>query len=405
MANQAWMEAYQNRFANVDAFGRGRVSLPNSQFDYQNQYNSGPLVWYEKIAGGATSTHLPNEASVQMAVAASGDSIIRQSAQYYRYHPGKSQTVLITGVLGAPQDNIDRRIGYFDSANGVFFELSGSTMSAVVRTKASGTVVNNKTAQSDWNVDKMDGSGPSGLVLDPAKTNIFFIDLEWLGVGRVRFCLNINGNTFVCHESYHANLLTSVYMATANLPLRYELAATGTTTGATMKAICATVLSEGDGDLESYYSHVASNGITPVSVTTRRAILSVRPKATFNSITNRSLIYLEKMDITAATNNGYWELVYGGTLGGTPSWTSCGTESVAERDVSGTTVTGGEILDCGYVLAGSGSQRLGSGTLKTIRYPLVLDIDGLNPKNLSLVVTSFTGTCSATGAMVLKEIY
>lgn len=396
------------KFAEVDAFGRGRVSLPFTQFDYQNQYNEGPLVWETAVVGTGAIAQRPAEASVRLTTGgtAGAASVVRQTRQYFRYRPGKGQYILMTGVFGAPATNVLKRIGYHDGASGVFFQQTSTGLSVGVRSSTSGSVVDTLVVQADWSVDPMDGTGPSGIVLDQTKAQILYFDLEWLGVGRVRFGLNVGGNTYIVHEQKHSNLISMVYMGTCNLPLRYEIMNTGTAAAATtIDQICASVMTEGGADDEGFYTHSVGNGITGISVTTRRAALSIRPKATFNSIVNRGKIDLETFDLAVSGNSVYWEIIYNGTIGGTPTWNSAGDNSIVEFDIAGTTITGGEVIAAGYAVTGTGSAK---GTLsKAIsdKFPLTLDIAGANPKNMSIVCTSFTGTAACSGAMTFKEYY
>jgi len=225
----------------VDAFGRGRVSQPTTIFDSQPQYDKQPLLWDEKIGDAASATHLPNESAVELAVTnAAASSVIRQTKEYFRYQPGKSQLILCTFVMGAPVDDVLKLVGYGDDDNGMFMGQDGAGTFMLLRSNVTGSVDDSrKFYQADWNVDPMDGTGPSGYTLDTTKAQILVIDLEWLGVGRVRMGLNIDGTTFYVHEFLNANVLDSTYTTTANLPIRYQLSNTAPNGGpATMKQIC-----------------------------------------------------------------------------------------------------------------------------------------------------------------------
>ncbi len=392
----------------LDAFGRLRTSSPFVLFDSQNQYNDGSaLFWQNTLTGGGTVTHLPNESSVSMAVtSASGDKVSRQTKQYFHYQPGRSQIAVFTAVLGAKKTGVRQRGGYFDDSNGAFFEQDANNLKVVVRSNTTGSPVDTAVNQSSWNIDKFDGTGPSGVTLDASKAQIFVIDLQWLGVGRVRFGFVINGELLYCHQVFNANALTSVYMTTANLPVRFELENTSSASGSTtMKQICCMVASEGGYDKVGL-AHSISNGISGKSITARNAILSIRPKATFNSIVNRALVLPNDFDLLVATNNILWELVYNGTLGGSPSWTSAGTNSVVEYDTAGTTVTGGELIDAGFIPAGTKNNP--SPDLSNIflsKLPLCLDASGANPTIFSIVATPFTGTATVNAALSWREIY
>lgn len=387
-------------FTSRDIFGRFRTSDPETLFDSTYHVDKAPLLYEETVVGTGLGTHLPNEACVRMRVSASGDSIVRQSRQYIRYQPGKSQLCLFTFDAGAPVTNARQRIGLFDAQNGVFVQRDGAALSVVRRTYTSGTVSDaSAVAQADWNIDPLDGTGPSGIILDFTKSQILFINFQWLGVGAVVIGFDIDGELIPVHRFTHANEASSVYATTMNLPVRYENVATGTLAGnSDLKAICATVISEGGFQDARGYPASVSNGISAIGVTTRRPILSIRPSATFNSIVNRTMIVLDSLDITASGNSAYWELVYNGTLSTTPSWTSVSDTSI-EADMASTAISGGLVIQSGFVTAGSGSTRQSIRNGIVSRLPLTLDAAGANPINLSVVVTSMTGTASVSAAL------
>jgi len=387
---------------NFDAFGRLRTSAPYTLFESQNQYNTSSLLWEDVVTGGATSAHQSASSTVRLRVSTSGDKLVRQTRQYFRYRPGKSQFVAITFQSDSTNDtDVRRRVGYFDASNGAFFEQVGTTLKLCVRNGGSDTC----TSQGSWDMDRLDGTGSSGYTLNILKSQILLIDLQWLGVGRVRFGFDIDGKAVLAHQVLNANAITATYMATANLPLRYEVEATGAvSTNHNLYAICATVQSEGGFEAELGYPRGAGSG-TAISVTTRRNVIAIRPKATFNSIVNRGLIVFESADLSAATNSAYCELIYNPTLGGTPSWASAGTNSIVEYDVAGTTITGGDVLAGWFTIAGSGSARGIGGKDLSQSLPLTLDTAGANPIVLSVACTSFTGTASVTAAMNWRELW
>lgn len=229
-----------------DAFGRMRVSSPFTLFDSQNRYLNGNQ-FAQKIAGGGTYTYDANSSSFTLAVgSANGDSVISQCRTVQVYQPGKSLLVLNTFAMGTLLTGCRQRVGYFTSGDGIYFEADGDDLYLVIRSSVTGSPVNTRIAQADWNQDPMDGSGPSGITLDPTRTQIFWCDIEWLGVGSVRTGFVINGIFYICHVFNHANTETTVYMTTATLNCRYEITNTAATAGAvTMRQICSTVISEG----------------------------------------------------------------------------------------------------------------------------------------------------------------
>ena len=391
----------------VDAFGRMRVSDPVTVFDSGHQYLVNPLVWETITAGTGSVSHLPDESTALLSTGgtASGARAALQTKAYHRYQPGKSQLVMQTAVFGEPAENVVRRYGYFDDENGLFFEQTAEGMHVVVRSSATGAVVEQRVNQADWNLDKLDNAitSPSRIVADWSKAQIFLTDMEWLGVGRVRFGIVLGGEIVYVHEFAHINDLSGVYMTTANLPVRAEIENTGVAAAtATMKQICVTVMSEGGQEEDRAFLHSVGNGITTVPVTIRRAVLSIRPKLTINGRTNRGQVVPREFAVFS-DSNAYYEVVLGGTLGGTPVWNSVPGGSAVEFDVAGTTVTGGVVVESGYVTTGGGAARGSGGDDLLGRLPLVLNAAGTAADVLSVVVTSFSGTAATSAAATWKE--
>jgi hypothetical protein len=232
---------------NVDAFGRLRVSNPFTLFDSQSRFAADIHYSYVTATGG-TTTYNTNQSSVSLSTTtASGSAALAQTLRVFPYQPGKGMLTLQTFVMAAAQSNLTQRVGLFSAYNGIYLEQGPNGVTFVIRTYTGGSVNNTRyVAQANWNGDKLNGLGPSGITLDLTKTQILWFDIEWLGVGNVRCGFIINGEYVVCHTFQNANINTLVYMQTATLPLRFEISNTASTASAsTLTMICATVISEG----------------------------------------------------------------------------------------------------------------------------------------------------------------
>jgi hypothetical protein len=396
---------------NNDSFGRARVGIPSTQYEYSFQYNKAPIIWDERITGSGSSTHVQLESSVALNTGSTTDTngITRQTFQYFRYRPGKSLEFQETFVFNVITTNVIKRVGYFDDLNGVYFEQDGENdvYKIVKRSYVTGSVVNTEIAQSNWNVDTLDGSGRSGITADFTKVQILSVNLQWLGVGSIVCGFVINRTFYPVHIFNHANTIDTVYMTTANLPLRYEIFNRGTA-GApdTMKQICSTVITNGGVDEEVSYIHSVQNVAIKASIgTTFTNLINIRPKATFNSIVNRGQILPASIEINnTGTGTLLYELVYNATIAGTPAYNSAGANSITEFDIAGTTISGGEIIDSGQVIS-SNQVKSGQKSSIGVKYPIALDIDGANPKNLVLAVRALTGTVDAVGSITFAENY
>ena len=390
---------------NIDAFGRLRVSSPYTLFDSSHRFADNGL-WSTATATGGAATFNSSQGLVDLVVtAASGSEVVRETTKVFSYQPGKSLLVLNTFVMSAAKTNLRQRVGYYGAENGYYLEQNDSTVSFVERSSVSGSLVNTPVAQASWNVDPLNGSGPSGITLDLTKAQILFMDLEWLGVGTVRMGFIINGNFYVCHKFHHANLITSTYITTASLPLRYEITNTAATSGAsTLKQICSSVLSEGGYELNGLQQAIGIPINTPRTLGTAGTfypVISLRLKSTRLD----GIIILTALSIMPITTGNYnWQVIATGTTtGGT--WTSAGTNSSVEYNITGTTFAGGRILASGFFNAtNQGASQV--DILKEALFKFQLERNALTstPFELTLVVASDSASDTVVASMDWEEI-
>jgi len=344
---------------NVDAFGRLRTSAPYTLFDSQNRYAIDNQFDTSTATGGST-TYLPNESSVQMDVTtSSGSEVVRQTYRCMPYQPGKGLLCLATFVMNTAKTGLRQRVGYFGTQNGVFIQQADSTVSFVLRSYISGSVSDARAInQADWNGDKLDGTGVSGYTLDLTKAQILWMDFEWLGVGSVRCGFIIDGQYFVCHTFENANDITSVYMTTAILPVRYEITNTAATASASsLKQICSSVVSEG-GYEQTSIEHVARRTTTRTSIsTTFLPLVSIRLASTALN----AVVLPVKFNVMPTSTGDDFEVILAKNSTGLTgaSWAAVASDANVEMDTSATAMTVGTIVDLQYVKASNQS----SGTI------------------------------------------
>ena len=391
---------------NFDAFGRLRVSNPFTLFDSSHRFADNGL-WSTGTATGGTATFNSAQGLVDLAVtAASGSEVIRETIKVFSYQPGKSLLAISTFVMSPAKTNLRQRVGYYGAANGYYLELNNSTVSFVERTSVSGSLVDTPVTQASWNVDPMNGSGPSGITLDLTKAQILFMDLEWLGVGTVRIGFIIDGNYYVCHKFHHANLIATTYITTASLPLRYEITNTGATSGvSTLKQICSTVLSEGGYELRGAQQAVGTPIATPKNLATASTfypIVSIRLKSTRLD----AIVVATAISVIADTAGNYnWQVVVGGTTTGGGAWTNAGANSSVEYKLDGTSFTGGRILASGYFTS-TASTSVSVDILRAALFNNQLERDGLTgtPYEFTVILAAGTNNETAFVSMDWEEI-
>jgi hypothetical protein len=334
----------------TDAFGRIRVSSPLTLFDSSHRYKDNGL-WNTSTTSGGTAVFRPKEGLVDLIVnTTNGSDVLRETAKVFSYQPGKSLLVLNTFVMAPAQTNLRQRVGYFGTENGIYLQLNNSTLSFVERSLVTGVVTESIVNQSAWNVDKMDGTGPSGAVLDITKAQILFMDIEWLGEGTVRLGFVIDGKFILCHRFNHANLITSTYITTASLPLRYEITNRGVTTSpSTLKQVCSSVISEGGYELRGAQQAIGTPITAPstfAAAGTYYPMNAIRLKST----TLDAVVILTAASILGLGNgkNYAWRIVQGATVTG-GSWLPASADSAVEYNLTGTSSTGGRVLAQGYI--------------------------------------------------------
>lgn len=383
---------------NMDAFGRLRVSNPFMLNSTSFTLTSGD-TYYETIEEGTgISTFLSDESAFQFSVSSNGDKVIKEQHGYSYYQPGKSQLIFLTGVFGNGVENTIKNMGYYNNNDGLYFGYSGTTFGVCLRTSTTGVAVDTFIPQTDWNIDTLingNAKNPSGYHLDLTKTNIYIINFQWLGVGRVIFGLDIDGVIVPVHQILNANNKTAVYMKTGNLPVRYEVNSQGGETN-DFKMICSSVVSEG-GQEDFGYPAVATSRLSAKSIVNdnRNQLISVRLSTIFDGIENRMKIEPLEIELYTSSNaTGYWELVLQrshlgeNNLGGTPTWTQLDNTPI-EYSTNGTTVNGGIVIASGYITAQS--DKINSAIIPSKEF-LSLNSSGDTSDWLHLVVQPLTNS-------------
>jgi hypothetical protein len=335
----------------VDAFGRLRVSEPYTLFDSQHQDVENDK-WDTLITGSGTKTHLANESAISLQIGtANNDSIIRETLRTMPYQPGKSLLIMNTFVMGEPKANVVQRLGYYTANNGIYFENDSGNNYLVLRSSVTGTVVETRVEQNDWNIDRFDGTGYSSqgtgseheTGLNVAKSNLFWMDIEWLGVGDVRCGFLVDGLLKTAHVFHNDNRNTTTYMRSAILPLRYEIFNKGvTTSNTTMRQICSTVASEG-GYTQINQTRSASTSLAGKNLTNgiSNPMVNIRLK------TNRlnAVVVPVSVDLYGLQATAYKYRIYENVTSLTgASWVSTDDASAVEYDLSATAMTGGTLL-------------------------------------------------------------
>ena len=414
-----------------DAFGKLRTSTPYTLIDNKfpfapvgtatPEYLSNTMEDCNFTVGiGVVAVYGSSQCKMTITNGSAPSSYTSQSRKYATYQPGKSLLFLSSGIIKfstTTSTNYTARIGYFDDNNGLFFEQNQTNIAVVLRNLTSDT----RITQNNWNIDKFDGTGISGVILNFETSQLFVIDFEWLSVGRIRFGFYLFGRIFYCHQITNINYLTAPYMVTPNLPIRYQLTVNDSNTTAKLTQICSNVMSEGGyNPIGKPFS--ISNGVTSIPVTvSETALLAIRGNSTTGSATNNRYYHQNivptLLNVFSTANNDIFYQIRLYLAPNTPTvttWNAVNVNSVVEYAL-GTSITAispvtngvSIIVDTGYA-AGRGGSVV--SVLESI-YSNVLQITS-NVSNVSdvILITAYkvatgVGTIPVYASINWQEIY
>ncbi|ETT47912.1 hypothetical protein MHI48_16340 [Paenibacillus sp. FSL H7-0942] len=292
------------------------------------------------------------------------DSAILESVLRGRYEPGfAGEAGIGVRIPMLPIGNQIGRWGFFDDQNGAFFGVNSTNVFVVIRRGGSDTTF----PQSLWNVDRLDGTGPSGATLSLSKGNIFQIVFTWYGYGVIEFRVVIPNPSTLAQEVITVHRFSPTGQTSfidPNLPLRAQIDNNGTAEAYTLFVGGRQYSIIGKYDptfrVTSERRRITNltSTLTPVLSFTRKAIF---PSG--SARTNSVQVDLEELNIISSVDLSYQVLV-GGTLDGAfinyPTATTIipDSETALLVNNSSTTITGGEVVFQGVTGGGTGVARI-----------------------------------------------
>lgn len=394
----------------VDAFGRLRVGQPMTLFDSQQRF--GPdRSFTSNTASGGSITFVTNQSSSNLTVTNTLNSFAARESKYvFKYQPAKSQAVFLSFVMNpASSGNLRQRVGYFGASNGYYLELSDQ-LYIVQRSNVTGTVTNTPVAQSAWNGDTLiyPGSGSSGYNLDITKSQVFWLDIEWLGVGDVRCGFILNGQKIVAHTFKHANIISNAYLTTACLPVRYEIQSLTSSGPATsnLTQVCCSVQSEG-GFTEplSFFSNISSFSFASGTIGTWTPVMSIQMTPT----RLESIAVIQQVDIVLTSTDtvqwALWSNVSAINLGGTPNFIAPPNNGGILIDRAATTFNTSNCWQiASSLVTNAGGNAVSTSKIDLINYFSQLGRDSFSGTSeiMTLALYRPAGTSSVTGYALLS---
>lgn len=395
----------------TDLFHRLQTADPASVFDSKFEYEDQPLLWEKITSSGGSANYSPALATVQLSITGAINSLAAlQSYLYSYYQPGRAQLVRIT--FNGPNtlnSTCETRIGIFDANNGVYYRKTGQNQHAFVIRSNLGFLSENVAPQANWNIDRLDGTGPSGITLDGIYSQILLIDAQWLGVGSVIVGFDIGGVAYPCHQFNHSNATQGLYTRTLTLPVRFEITNPDgdlNNNGQFLNCYCASVVSSG-GDHEPHgFEFATRNTAFRTCPVGGLPLVSIRPRTTYGAslVTNRQLVLPNVWGGCAdSTGAAAFDVIYGGVVTG-GAWANVDGNSSIEVNLGGTAIAGGIRADTGFVV-GTATSRGSIQQELSGKYPVALNAAGANvDKGYTIVGYGIGGNKDLMGHISWREV-
>ena len=289
--------------------------------------------------------------------------------------------------------NSTQIIGVGDSVDGFFFGYNGAAFGVLRR--QNGT--DNWIPQTTWNVDKFNGTGLSGVTLDPTKGNVYSIEYQWLGFGAISFFIENPATGFptLVHiiQYANANIIPSIFNPT--LPVIAQVINTTNASNLALSTSSAMGMVEGNADTNTLVT-VNSFSNSKVVTATETSVFTLRNNATFQGKTNRVRVQFSFFSVNSTSNLSIVRLTVNATLGGTPTFINISpTTSVMAADIAGTTVTGGS-RKLTIVVGTSGDAQLSINDQ---------DLEIGPGDTLTVSASSGAGNATVTAAITWDELW
>lgn len=332
--------------------------------DIRTNYQSSAVDVQELALTNATSSYDPDKLMVQMQVTTDdGTRIVRQSRQYIPATFVSEILAVQQAILtdGNATTNVTSRVGVFEDLNdisvnttysgrGAFFEAFEGQVSAVYRSNDGTTQTDKKVAQASWNLDPLDGNGPSGYLLDPTVPQLYVFEYDPVP-RKIRLGVLVTDVVYYCHE-FGPTTSGAEDVRRLNVPLRWEITQTdpgsGTLPGATATMFQgkATLFYVKDPTVATRSTDVGLNRKVNNENGVTIPLFSLRLREEFN----RALLMVKRLTILNAASGGIakWELVLNPTL--TNQSFADVPEAFSQFSTAETDATGGKVMASGFII-------------------------------------------------------
>lgn len=344
------------REAMISLTGEQHVAYKADDININFQYG---ISTYDINGGGVTTGTGSVSSADSMAFVSTGTGVgssVITSKDTIRYRAGHEVHGALSMVFATPEANVNQYAGFLNSEDGWCVGYQGSQFGAYFIKGGNEEFI----PQSDWNIDKMDGTGISGYNINPQAANLYRLTYAWHGFLPLQLEVYVGDNKWRRAHIYEfTNTAIEPHLQNPSLPLATKIERTsGSGSDLSIKtgswragAIAGT---EEDNSSNRWFSHTELD--FPL-VNDRNNIFTLYNKPTYAGKNNHIIAELAVITFDSTTNKTVAVFgVKGGTLTGNSAFTDIDTVNSTMSVSVGGTVSGGSQGPATVIKAG-GDRR------------------------------------------------
>lgn len=224
-----------------------------------------------------------------------------------------AKEIAATSFTGWTTEQIGNKVQFLSNSVGVLTPgtySAGGTLTGTTSVLQAGAANNNNwTYQQDWNVDTLDGNGPSGVDIDFSKLNVYQIQFRWLGAGEIRYSIEnpITGDMIYFHHEHYSNRNNDVHLDNPSFKMGYIAAnLTGDTLATNASTSGASMMAAREGlEIEGAFPSSTTSSATNLNSGSNYNILSLKNELIYQNKINLRKVKMKNISVAADVNDPF----------------------------------------------------------------------------------------------------
>jgi len=364
------------------------IGYDGTQFGVLRQNGGKAHIHEFTITAGGTGTAniTLNGVTTNVAIASADTTVV-------------ATTIAAASFAGWTVEQCDNKVMFLSNSVGTLagaftYGGTGTATLAVLQTGVAHTT--NWTYQTDFNIDKLDGTGPSKVTIDPSKLNIFQISYRWLGAGEIRYAIedSTTGDMIFFHHEHYSNRNTDVHLDNPSFKIGYIAANLGAGTITDAHTSGASMMAAQEG-IEVDNAFTTATGISKLSLSSGSThhLIGLRNSTIYQNKINLRKVKMKRLDVAVQSNDPVQVyLILNGTKSVTHSYVKVADYSCVIHDINtGTYTLANEHVMAQFVLPAGGNIGIDLDKLQlTIPPESHIDICVSSGQTIQSIVTAIT---------------